>query len=180
MVFTTIVFSFGDDWFSSLPGKTGKGSLWRPFWQDSHGGSLSWGSLSGGSLSRGSLSQGVSVWGLCLGVSVQGVSVPGGSLSGGSLSEGVYIQEGDPLYSNERAIRILLECILVNLTFTSWRVPVKSFLKPDRYVWTLRHGDINSRIRSEHQSQQGTAPPGLSGCKLLAHFSRSVVDRFLK
>ena len=36
MVFTTIVFSFGDDWFSSLPGKTGKGSLWRPFWQDSH------------------------------------------------------------------------------------------------------------------------------------------------
>ena len=35
MVFTTIVFSFGDDWFSSLPGKTGKGSLWRPFWQDS-------------------------------------------------------------------------------------------------------------------------------------------------
>ena len=39
MVFTTIVFSFGDDWFSSLPGKTGKGSLWRPFWQDSHGGS---------------------------------------------------------------------------------------------------------------------------------------------
>ena len=36
MVFTTIVFSFGDDWFSSLPGKTGKGSLWHPFWQDSH------------------------------------------------------------------------------------------------------------------------------------------------
>ena len=36
MVFTTIVFSFGDDRFSSLPGKTGKGSLWRPFWQDSH------------------------------------------------------------------------------------------------------------------------------------------------
>ena len=36
MVFTTIVFSFGDDWFSSLPGKTGMGSLWRPFWQDSH------------------------------------------------------------------------------------------------------------------------------------------------
>ena len=35
MVFTTIVFSFGDDWLSSLPGKTGKGSLWRPFWQDS-------------------------------------------------------------------------------------------------------------------------------------------------
>ena len=36
MVFTTIVFSFGDDWFSSLPGKTDKGLLWHPFQQDSH------------------------------------------------------------------------------------------------------------------------------------------------
>ena len=65
----------------------------------------------------------------------RGVSVPacttghmtGGSLSGGSLSEGGSLSgglfrgglcQGDPqtetpLYSNERAVRILLECILV-------------------------------------------------------------------
>ena len=35
MVFITIVISFGDDWLSSsLPGKTGKHSLWHLFWQD--------------------------------------------------------------------------------------------------------------------------------------------------
>ena len=62
--------------------------------------------------------------GLCPGVSVQevgvsvqgGVSVQWGSLSlsrGGSLSRGVC--QGDPPYSKERAVRILLECILVLL-----------------------------------------------------------------
>ena len=52
----------------------------------------------GGSLSgRGSLSGGFSV---------QGVSVQGGLCPGGSLS-------GRPPYGNMRAVRILLECILV-------------------------------------------------------------------
>ena len=61
----------------------------------------------GGSLSGGSLSKG-----LC----------PGGSLSGGSLSGGlcpgrVSLSRGSllgrPPYGNERAVRILLECILI-------------------------------------------------------------------
>ena len=41
------------------------------------------------------------------GVSVQGVSIKGGSLSRGDLCQ------NRPLYGNERAVRILLECILV-------------------------------------------------------------------
>ena len=53
------------------------------------------GSVWGGSLSRGDL---------CLGVPVQG----------GSLSEGgVAVRESPPPYGKERAVRILLECILV-------------------------------------------------------------------
>ena len=60
-----------------------------------------WGSLSRESLSREVSVQGVSVQGgLYLGVSVQG-----GFLSRGSLS-------GRPPYGNERAVCILLECIL--------------------------------------------------------------------
>ena len=98
-------------------------------------------SLSGGLCLRRSLSvQGVSVQGgyLSRGFSVQGVSVQGslsgGSLSWGSLSRGISVQgslcpgysmsvqgvsvcQGDPQtetpYDEERAVRILLECILV-------------------------------------------------------------------
>ena len=69
------------------------------------------GSLSraGGLCSGGSLFRG----GLCPeGVSLQGRgSLSRGSLSGQSLSGGSLL--GRPRYSNERAVRILLECILV-------------------------------------------------------------------
>ena len=70
-------------------------------------------SPSGGGLCPGEcLCWGVSVQGT---VSVQGVSVHGG---GGSLSRGVSVWGGSlswrhPPYGNERAVRILLECILV-------------------------------------------------------------------
>ena len=63
------------------------------------------GSLFRVSLSKGSLSRGISVR---------------GSLSRGSLSRGVFVQgclcQGDPPCGNERAVRILLECILVFTT----------------------------------------------------------------
>ena len=86
------------------------------------GGSLARGSLSGGSLSGGSLS--------IEGLFPEGVSVHGGSLSrGGSLSGGLC--QGDPpkprptdrdspfpLYRNEWAVCILLECILVKKELT--------------------------------------------------------------
>ena len=93
-------------------------------------GTLSGGSLSRG-VSRGSLSGRVSVWGsLTWGVSVQGVSVRGVSFQRISVWEGLclgFLSEallgglcqsgkppnGDPHYSLERAVRILLECILV-------------------------------------------------------------------
>ena len=63
-------------------------------------------------------------WGLCPVGSLSGGLCPGwvsvwGSLSRGSLSRGVSVQEGgglcqeDPPYGNVRAVRILLECILV-------------------------------------------------------------------
>ena len=59
---------------------------------------------------QGSLSGGLSVQGR---LSVWGVSVRGGSLSGrGALCH------GDPPYGKERAVRILLECILVFNTVT--------------------------------------------------------------
>ena len=72
------------------------------------GGFCPGGSLSGGSLSRGFLCQGY----LC----------PGGNLSRGSLSKWVSVQETrpprqKPPYSKERAVRILLECILVFVNF---------------------------------------------------------------
>ena len=61
-------------------------------------------------------------------VSVQGVLCPGGSLFRGSLSRGVcscHVMSchGDLPYSNERAVRILLECILV------WFVNISCNLK---------------------------------------------------
>ena len=72
-----------------------------------------------GSLSRGALSRGLCPEGkLCPG----GVSVQG-SLSRGSLSRGDLCQWGvsvrETPYSNVRAVRILLECILVFTVITS-------------------------------------------------------------
>ena len=52
------------------------------------------------------------------GVSVQGDSVQEGSLSRGSLSKaGLYpggLCQGDPLYSNDWVVCVILECILVS------------------------------------------------------------------
>ena len=63
---------------------------------------------------------GVYLGGLCpgglSGGSVQGVSVWGSLCPGGVLSRGVSVTE-TPRYSNERAVRILLECILVVFHF---------------------------------------------------------------
>ena len=95
-----------------------------------------WGSLSGGlcpgglcpgsSLSRGSLSRG----GLYLGVSVQG-----GFLSRGSLS-------GKPPYGNERAVRILLECILVSKFLSILNSKHhKIFLQSSNY-WMKCHQEV--------------------------------------
>ena len=70
----------------------------------------------GGSLSRGSLFRGVSVWGsLSGGDSVQGVSVQRVSVWR-DLCPGGFCHEDFP-YGNEQAVRILLECILVQLLF---------------------------------------------------------------
>ena len=75
----------------------------------------------GGSLYKGGFCLGSFLGGLCPGGSLsrQGVSVQGdldqagGSLPrGGSLSRRVSVRE-TPKYGNERAVRILLECILV-------------------------------------------------------------------
>ena len=59
--------------------------------------------------------------GVCLGVSVKGVSVWGGG-GGVSVQQGVYVRETPlPLpYGYLRAVRILLECILVS-TFIELR-----------------------------------------------------------
>ena len=93
----------------------GRGSLSQHAQVTSPGGSLSSAGVSvqeeGGSLSRG-----VSVWW----VSVQGELYPGGLCprglcpreGWGSLPEGVSVRETAP-YGNERAVRILLEGILV-------------------------------------------------------------------
>ena len=51
--------------------------------------------------------------GVCLSTGGGGLC-PGGCLSGGSLSRGVSVRETPP-YSNMRAVRILLECILVEV-----------------------------------------------------------------
>ena len=64
------------------------------------GGSLSGGDLCpGGSLSGGSLSSGVSVGGVCV--------------WWGLYPQGVSVMENPPGMMEERAVRILLECILV-------------------------------------------------------------------
>ena len=107
-------------------------------------------SVQGGFCPGGSLSRGGSLCGaLCLrGVSVQGGLCPGGSLSrgvsvqgslsrgslsGGSLFRGVSacwvsvhggLCHGDTLYGNGRAVRILLECILVFHSFIHSSLPL--------------------------------------------------------
>ena len=66
---------------------------------------------------------GVSVWGVSVwGISVQGVSVlgglsPGGLCLEGGLCPGWDLCHGDAPYGNERAVCILLECILVFVYF---------------------------------------------------------------
>ena len=80
-----------------------------------------WGSLFGGSLSRGSVQgisvqEGVSVQGdLCLGYLCLGDLCPGRSMSRGGLCLWVSVTKTPLLLqcSNVRAVRILLECILV-------------------------------------------------------------------
>ena len=69
-------------------------------------GSLFWGLCSGESLS----------WGLCLGVSVHGGSLFGGLCLRRISVQGVSVRENPP-YGNERAVRILLECILVEVYY---------------------------------------------------------------
>ena len=71
------------------------------------------------SVHRGVSVQGVFVQGgsLSKGVSVQEVSVQWGSLSNGGLCPVGGLCQGDPPYCKERAVRILLECILVTLFF---------------------------------------------------------------
>ena len=76
------------------------------------------GSLSGGLYLEGSLSKGV------VSVLEGSLSKGGGLCPGGSLVQcGVSVQEGlchrDPPYGNERAVRILLECILVRIVYSS-------------------------------------------------------------
>ena len=82
---------------------------------------------------RGSLSR---RWASVQGVSVQAGHCPGeeglcpgwGSLSGSSLSMGVSVQrvsvQGDPppKYGYVRAVRILLECILVHNCWLRWKI----------------------------------------------------------
>ena len=59
--------------------------------------------------------------GLCQRVSVRGVSVQDGLCLGGSLS-GRHLDRDSPPYGNERAVHILLECILVLNTDTKTRL----------------------------------------------------------
>ena len=118
--------------FSSWPGGLcSGGSLSRGLCPG--GGVFLWWSLSGGLCLGASVQGGLCPGGLCVGVSVQGCLCPGGSLSmvglcpwgslsgglcpGGSLSGGLCPGDLDPLYGNKRAVRILLECILVDFIF---------------------------------------------------------------
>ena len=106
--------------------KLREGNVFTPVYDSVHKGV----SVQGGFLSRGSLSRGgsLSTGGLCLGGGVvQGVSVQGVSLQRGVSVQGFLCPEGgwvsvrgglcqrDPLYGKERAVRILLECILVRI-----------------------------------------------------------------
>ena len=92
---------------------TGGGGSW------SLGVSSSWGvSIPGGVSAPGGLCPGGS---LPRGISVQGVSVRGGLCFRGvsvcRVSVWGGLCHGDPAYGNERAVRILLECILVEIKF---------------------------------------------------------------
>ena len=94
------------------------------------GGSVQ-GSLCPGRSLSGGLCPGGGV--LCPGVGVfaRGVSAQGqgGSLPGGGRSQprGVSVRETPPTYGKERAVRILLECILVFIVSTS-RILNSTFL----------------------------------------------------
>ena len=83
----------------------------------------------GGSLTRGYLSRGVSVQG----VSVQGGHCLGGSLYWGVIVQGVSVMETPP-YGNEPAVRIPLECILVNCAVHSRSVSRMEFHTKDYLV----------------------------------------------
>ena len=79
-------------------------------------GHMTRGSLIRGGLCPGGLSPGVSVHGgPCPGGFLSGSLCPGVSFWGGSLSRGVSVRDIPP-YGNERAVRILPECILVSIS----------------------------------------------------------------
>ena len=90
----------------------GQGNVFTPVCHSVHTGGLC---LGGVSVQWGSLSGG---WSLSTQVSVQGVSVQGSLCPGGSLSRGLSVKgalcQEDPQYSNERAVRILMECIVAS------------------------------------------------------------------
>ena len=120
-----------------------------------------------GSLSKRSLSRGISVQdGLCPGVSFKGCLCPEGSVQGMSLSRGFLskslcpgrgvsvhgvLYPGDsllgrhPLYGNERAVRILLEWILV--------LTIKSFWVSSDVLSLLYSQWIFQYIRYKSQNQ---------------------------
>ena len=120
----------------------GGGSVWRAVSVQGDlcpgvclGGLCLGGSLSRRSLSRGSLSREVSVWGSLSG----GVSVQGDLCQEGSLFRGISVQGGSLLgrtipdrdhpYGKERAVCILLECVLASSLYQQFRgcciVPAK-------------------------------------------------------
>ena len=99
-----------------------------------------------------SLYRGVSAWGdLCPGRSLSRGSLSWGvSVQGGSLSRRVHVQGGLCLegglcqapYGNERAVRILLECIFVSTTFVPLFICFIS--SPNRLKLIYRSGTVNS------------------------------------
>ena len=105
--------------------KLREGNVFTPVYDSVHKGVSVQGSFCPGGLSpEGRLClQGVFVWGgLVQGVSVQGVSLQRGiSVQGFLCPEGGWVSvrggslSGRPLYGKERAVRILLECILIRI-----------------------------------------------------------------
>ena len=101
---TVPVWSF----VTTRKGSLGQGNIFTGIYLSTGGGGLcpQGGLCPGESLSRGGLCPGES---LSRGVSVQGVSIQGVSVKGS-------LCQGDP-HGKERAVRILLECILVLSNF---------------------------------------------------------------